>query len=127
GPLAEAVDPDRAEPELRRGRDVVVEARADVDMASFRRAGLRVELLPVTVRRLVGADLTRHDLELERDADRQLRGLGEVAVGVGENRELPAARSRLLERGPQLRERAPARERGAERAAVLRIELEIEV
>src|SRR5436305_2314568 len=127
GPLAEAVDPHGAEAEVRRGRDVVEEARADVHVAALRRAGTGEELLPVTVRRLVRADLARHDLELERDTDGPLRRLDEVAVGVREDRELPTALAGLLERRPHLRKRAPAREGGAERAAVLRVEGELGV
>src|SRR5207244_746844 len=125
GSLAEPVDPDGAEAELRRRRDVVEEARADVDVATLRRARPGEELLPVPRRRLVRADLARHDLQLERDADRPLRRLDEVAVGVRQDRELPATRPGLLECRPHLRERAPARERGAERAAVLRVEWQL--
>ena len=56
---------------------------------------------------LVGTDLRRDDRELERDADPLQRRLDEVAIGVGEDGELPAASARILERRPHLRERHP--------------------
>src|SRR5436309_15973137 len=64
----------------------------------------------MTERRLVRADLGSHDRELERNADPLLRGLDEVAVGVGEDRELPAAGARSLKRRPRLRKRLPRRQ-----------------
>src|SRR5205085_5557468 len=82
--LAEPVHPDRGQPELTRGRDVVEEARSDVHVTSAIGAGSRVELLPVPVRRLVRADLRRDDGELEWNADALHRRVDEVTVGVGE-------------------------------------------
>src|SRR5213079_1068767 len=55
--LAEAVDPDGAETELGRGRNVVIQARGNVDVAALRCAALLEEPLPVAGRRLVRADL----------------------------------------------------------------------
>src|SRR5439155_965281 len=56
-----------------------------------------------------------HDRELERNADLLLRGLDEVAVGVGEDRELPAVGADLPERLGNLRKRPPARQRARKR------------
>src|SRR5436305_14059708 len=86
--LAEAIDPDRAEAELVGGTDVVEEARRDVDVGQA--AGLALERLPGAERRLVGADLRRDDRDLERDAELGHGGTAVVAVGVGQDRHLPA-------------------------------------
>src|SRR4051794_25899498 len=67
--LAEAVDPDAAQTELVRRRDVVEEGRADVDVALARRLRAEEELVPVLVRRFVRADLLRDDDLVERHAD----------------------------------------------------------
>src|SRR4051794_5079959 len=55
--LAEAVDPDRAQAELRRRGDVVEMALRDVHVATALGAVFREEPLPVAVARLVRADL----------------------------------------------------------------------
>src|SRR5438067_3316982 len=66
-------------------------------------------------RRLVRGDLGSHDRELERNADLLLRGVDEVAVGVGEDRELPAVGADLPKPVGHLRERTPARQRPRKR------------
>src|SRR5580765_2625830 len=91
GGLAEPVDPDALQPELIRRRHVVVEAGGDVHMAVAVGMGAREELRPVAVSRLVGADLGGDDRLVERNADPDLRGGDEVAVGVGEDRQPPPA------------------------------------
>src|SRR5512133_1531478 len=73
--------------------------------------GLLEEARPVQVPRLVGADLGRDDRELEWDADLLHRGFDEVAVGVGQDRELPTARTRFLERRPHFWEGLPGGKR----------------
>src|SRR6476659_8433707 len=102
-----AVDPDRAQSKLVRRNDVVEVALGDVHVRLTRRGGLLEEPRPVPELRLVRADFRRHDRKLERDADPAHRSLDEIAVGVGKDRELPTARSRVLERRPHLRERLP--------------------
>ena len=62
------------------------------------RPNLLLERLPVAVGRLVGADLGGDDRAVERHADRRHRGVDEVAIGVRQDAEPPAARPRLLER-----------------------------
>src|SRR4249919_1378712 len=59
GPLAEAVDPDRADAELVGGHDVVEMALGDVDVAGPVGAGRLVERAPVPMGGLVRADLGR--------------------------------------------------------------------
>ena len=102
--LVQAVDPDRREPELRRRRDVVEEARADVDVPGRVGEGAGGELVPVAGLRLVGADLARDDRLVERDPEQRLRCGDQVGVGVREDREPPAAAACLVER-----RRAPRR------------------
>src|SRR3954452_15406442 len=83
--LADAVDPDAAQPQLVRRRDVVEERRRHVHVPLARRLRAGEELLPVPVRRLVRADLLRdHDL-FERHPDLHLRRRDQVVVGVGED------------------------------------------
>src|SRR5882724_7919965 len=96
GVLAEAVDPDGTQPEPGCRCDVVVEARGYVHVRGPRSSGLALEGLPMLVRRLVRADLRRDDRELERHADARERCIDVVAIGVGENRELPAASARVF-------------------------------
>ena len=117
--FAEPVDPDRAEAELACRRDVVEETRADVHVPSRIGPRARVELLPVLVAGLVRADLGRDDRELEGDTDGLHRRVDELAVGVREDRELPAARTRFLERGAHLGERLPRGQRAAERVLLV--------
>ena len=112
----EPVDPDRAEPELGRRRDVVKEALRDVDVALPGAPVCSRNDLPVTVRGLVRADLPRDDRELERDADRRHRRVDQIAVGVGEDREPPAPRLASVEPGGRVGEHRPARKRSRERA-----------
>src|SRR5213076_2389305 len=107
--LTETIDPDRAEAELAGRANVVEEARRDVDIGQA--AGLALERLPVAERRLVGADLRRDDRDLERDAELGHRRVDEVAVCVGEDRQLPAAAACLFERGRNLGKGPPGRER----------------
>ena len=109
--LAEPVDPDRRQAELVRRSDVVEEAGGDVDVRWT--ADPLLERAPVAERGLVRADLRRDDRLLERDADPFHRRVDVVAVGVREDRELPAALTRLLERRRHLRERPPAGRRPA--------------
>src|SRR3954452_15226230 len=109
--LAEPVDPDAAQTQLVRRRDVVEEGCADVHVALPRRLRAEEELVPVLVRRLVGADLLRDDDLVERHADLHLRGRDEIVVGVREDRELPAAPAQLLERALHFGEGTPPRQR----------------
>src|SRR5882724_1351264 len=110
-PFAVAVDPDRAQPELVRRCDVVEVTLGDMHMPFTRRAGLLEEARPVPVLGLVRPDLGCDDCELERDADALHGRLDEVAVGVGENCELPAAGTRILECRRHLPERPPGGQR----------------
>ncbi len=57
---------------------------------------------------------------VERHADRRHRGVDEVAIGVRQDAEPPAARPRLLERARNLGEHLPRRERLAERVPLVR-------
>src|SRR6266545_1688708 len=77
-------------------------------MAVARHPHLVEEARPVAMGRLVGADLRSNDRELERDADPRHRRLDEIAVGVREDGELPAARASALQRRAYLGERLPA-------------------
>src|SRR5438093_8174500 len=110
-PLAVAIDPDRAQPELVRRNDVVEVTLSNVHMTFRRCCSLLEEARPVQLPGLVGTDLRRDDRELERDADPLHRGVDEVAIGVGEDRKLPTAGTRCLERPPDLREGLPRGER----------------
>src|SRR3954468_11072482 len=114
--LAVAIDPDRLQPELVRRNDVVVVALGDVHVSVTGSARLFEELQPVPVPRFVRVDLRRDDRKLEGNADSPDRRLDEVAVGVREERKLPAARARLVEGRGNLRKRAPLREGGCEPA-----------
>ena len=102
--LVEPVDPDRRDPELRRGRDVVEEALSDMDVADIAAHSL-TEDLPVLVGRLVRADFARDDRQVEANADRVHRGVDQIAVGVREDPELPAAVVRLREARDERRRR----------------------
>ena len=114
----------RAQPELTRRRDVVEEARRDVDVTVAVRGRRLEEALPVPVRGLVGADVLGHDREVDRDAELLLRRGDQVAVGVGEERELPAAVAQLCERRRHVREGRPVRERPREGARLALGELD---
>src|SRR5206468_4275557 len=80
---------------------------------------LLVEHLPMAVRRLVRADLGGDDHMVERHADPLERRVDVVAVGVREDRELPASRARVLERGAYVGKRLPGRQRARERVVFL--------
>ena len=55
---------------------------------------------------------------LKGDADGDHRGVDQVAIGVGEDRELPAAVARFGERGGHVVEDGPGRKRASERAGL---------
>src|SRR5438552_8651573 len=119
GLLAEPVDPDRAKPERRRRRDVVEEARGYVDVRVGLGAASGEELVPMSARRLVGADLGRNDRELELDAESREGRVEEIAVGVRQDGQPPARGSYLRERLGHLDERCPPGERAAERVLLV--------
>src|SRR5579864_5753615 len=119
GVLAEPVDPDGAQPKLSGRRDVVEETRGYVHVPGAVGTGSREELLPVSVSRLVGADLRGDDRELEGNTDPTHRRVDVIAVGVGENGELPPAPASLLERRLHLRKRLPPRQRPCECVLVI--------
>src|SRR6476620_939962 len=77
-----AIDPDRAQPELVGGSDVMEVALSDMHMRFRRCRGLLEEARPVPVLRLVRADFRRHDRKFERDADAAHRGVDELTIGV---------------------------------------------
>ena len=112
--LAEPVDPDDESPSSLHD-DVVEHALRDVDVTCGVGPGALVEDLPVLRRRLVRTDLRGDHRLVERHADRRLRRLDEVAVGVREDREPPAAGARAFQCLPRLGERRPARQRAPER------------
>src|SRR6266487_3951646 len=118
--LAEPVDPHRRDAERGRRCDVVEEARRDVDVAVAIGVASPEEDLPVPGRRLVRADLAGDDGQLELDADLPDRRLDEVPVGVGEDREPPAAVAHLLQGALYLGEGRPVGQRARERVALLR-------
>jgi len=124
GLLAETVDPDRAQTELDRRRDVVEEAGPDVNVSLPCGAGAFEERVPVRTGRLVRADLGGDDREVEGHSDPGHRRLDEVTVRVGENRQLPAAAARILERSAHLGERRPRRKRARESVRLLEREAE---
>jgi hypothetical protein len=86
-----------------------------VDVAHAVGSAAREELVPVSRRGLVRADLGRGDGQLELDPDPGERCLEEVRVGVREHGEPPAAVARLLERRRHLGKRVPLRQRALER------------
>src|SRR6478735_5114959 len=102
--LAESVDPDRRQSERIRRHDIVEVALRDMYVMIGRGTRLGEEAIPVCARRFVRADLRGDDGELERHADLLHRAFDEVTIGVGEDRELPAARAYVLERRAHLRE-----------------------
>ena len=110
--LAEAVDPDRSADRARsRGRCRGSGSRATWTWRS-RSACVRAKNSDQwRCARLVGADLGGDDRLVERHPDPRLRRADEIAVGVREDRELPAACLRLLERGRHLGKRLPRRQR----------------
>ena len=87
----------------------MVVALRDVHVRVTRSARLLEELQPVPVARLVRVDLRRDDRKLEGNADPRDRRLDEVAIGVREERELPAARACLFEGRANLRKGTPTR------------------
>ena len=118
GRFSEPVHPDRRDPQLPSGHDVVVEALRDVHVRGRMDPGPLAKDLPVPVRRLVGADLAGDDREVERDPDRRHRRLDEIAIRVGEDREPPAARTRFLQRRTHVLEDRPLGQRPGEVAAL---------
>src|SRR5439155_19522512 len=102
------VDPDRGKSGPACRRDVVKEARADVDVPRGVGAGPSREFAPVAESGLVRADLARHDRLGEGDAEQLLRGGDVVGVRVREDGELPAPSACLLEGGPSFGKRLPA-------------------
>jgi hypothetical protein len=66
--------------------------------------------------RLVRADLSRDDRDLERHADRLHRGLDEIAVRVREDPEPPPPITGFREPGRHVAEHRPGRKRAGERA-----------
>src|SRR5438132_14002807 len=115
GRLAKTVDPDRVEPARGGRREVVEQARPDVHVSLAVGTAPGEELVPVPGRRLVRADLGGDDREVDRYGNPCERGVEQVAVGVREDGELPAARTRVLECRRHLRERIPLRQRATER------------
>ncbi len=107
------------------GRDVVEEARGDVHVPGTVGVRSLEEDLPVPVRGLVRADLGGDDRELERHADLRQGRIDEVSIGVGEDRELPAAGAGVLERLAHLRERLPRGQRTRERTVLVRGERQV--
>src|SRR4051812_17049145 len=89
--FAVAIDPDRLQSELVRRNDVVIVALGDVHVSVTRSARFFEELQPVAGGRVVRIDLRRNDRKLEGKADSPDRRLDEVAGGVREGREVPAA------------------------------------
>ena len=81
-------------------------------------AGLLPKHLPVSLRRLVGADLGGDDHPLEGDPDGDHRGVDQVAIRVREDRELPAAIARLGQCRRDIVEHRPGRKRPGERAGL---------
>ena len=116
--LAQPVDPDAGDAELACRLDVVEQALGDVDVVRAVGPGLLAEHLPVALGRLVRADLGGDDHSLKGDADGDHRGVDQVAIGVGEDRELPAAVARFGERGGHIVEDGPRRKRASERAGL---------
>jgi hypothetical protein len=114
--LSESIDPDGRDPELARRSDVVEETLRDVDMCVRIVADPLTEDLPVPGRGLVRADLAGDDRVVEIQADPLQRGVQQLAVRVGEDRELPAALSRLDERRRRILEHRPIWERARESA-----------
>src|ERR1700730_6129544 len=86
-------------------------ALRDVNVSVTRGARLLEESQPMAMAGLVRADLGRDDRKLERDADSAHRRFDEVAVAVGKDRELPAARARIFQRRSHVREGLPGRQR----------------
>ena len=68
GLLAEPVDPDDLQPELTRRSDIVEEAGRDVDVVLSIGGRQLEEAVPVSVRRLVRADVLGRDDEVDRCA-----------------------------------------------------------
>src|SRR5881227_4390761 len=118
--LGEPIDPHGRDAE-RRSRNDVVEVRRG-DMHVRQATDTFLECTPVAERRLVRADLPRDDRELERNADARHRRLDEVAVGVRQDRELPASRSRGVEGLTRLRKNRPLRKRPRELVGVVEAE-----
>ena len=77
------------------------------------------EGVPVAVGRLVGADLRGHDRPVEGDADGGQRGVDEVAVGVRQGDEPPAAPVGLAQRGGHVCEHRPAGQRASQRVTLV--------
>ena len=77
--------------ELARRSDIVEEARRHVDVVRTLGGRQLEETLPVPVRRLVGADVLGRDDQVERYAERLFGLDDQCAIGVGEDREIPAA------------------------------------
>ena len=107
--LVLAVDPHARQPERGARLHVVEERRRHVDVARAVGLGLPEERLPVSERRLVRADVGRHDAQIDRHADRGERRVQEVGVGVRQDAELPAARPELRQGRRHVRERRPRR------------------
>jgi hypothetical protein len=107
-------------PESRRRRDVVEEARADVDVPRSGRRRCERRTRPSAARGLVRADLGRDDGELELRSDPRDRRIQEVAIRVREARQPPAAGPASSSAAGTSGERRPSRAASAECVLLVR-------